>query len=290
MRVLFVAVGVAALSASVHSGAQQASRDRSFEVASIKPARRELPLQKPFGCQFGPQGERFMAFGTLQWLIACAFDIPMSRAAQQISGAPRWYTADLFEIEAKSPSDSLPVPVSDRSGMLRTLLADRFKLTVHHEAAAVPMYALVLSRRDGKTGPRLRPTVAECAAWLDNGRRGAAPRVLGDVPCGLQRVSATTIRAGAMTMARLADMLSPRVGRVVRDATGLTDRFDLDLQWSPEARPLPVPQDPASLPSLETTGTSVFTALQEQLGLTLESIKGTLDVLVIDHVERPTED
>jgi hypothetical protein len=111
--------------------------------------------------------------------------------------------------------------------MLRTLLADRFKLAVHRETKEMPMYALVMARRDGGLGPRLRPTAGDCAAWIAGGRRGERPRVAGDLPCGSQRVIGLAVRGSAMT-------------------------------------------------------------LQEQLGLKLESTKGSNKILVIDHVEQPS--
>jgi uncharacterized protein (TIGR03435 family) len=156
----------------------------------------------------------------------------------------------------------------------------------------MPISALVMARRDGKPGPHLRPTTPDCAAWIAGGRRDKPPLVLGDVPCGLQRVSASAIRGGAMTMARLAVMLSPRVERPVQDRTGLAGNFDLELQWTPEPRGLVPPdvQQPSVLLPVDSFGASLFTALQEQLGLKLESTKGPVDVLVIDHVERATED
>jgi uncharacterized protein (TIGR03435 family) len=98
-------------------------------------------------------------------------------------------------------------------------------------------------------------------------------------------VNGFAIRVNAMPLSRLADMLSPRVERPVQDRTGLAGNFDLDLQWRPE----PDKEEPldASLP--DSLPTSIFTALQEQLGLKLESTKGPVDALVIDHVEHPTE-
>jgi uncharacterized protein (TIGR03435 family) len=263
----------------------------AFEVASVKPANRELLLQRGLGCGF--LGERFRAFGPITWLITCAYGIPAARAQQQIVGGPEWLGADLFEINANSAPENVPRSQSEGLVMLRTLLADRFKLAVHRETKEVPMYALVIARRDGRLGPKLRPTAGDCAAWIAGGRRGAPPAfrsgppsAAGDLPCGRQMVNGFAIRVGAMPLSRLADMLSPRVERPVQDRTGLAGNFDLDLQWMPELGK-EGPLD-ASLP--DSLPTSIFTALQEQLGLKVESTKGAVDVLVIDHVEHPTED
>jgi uncharacterized protein (TIGR03435 family) len=104
----------------------------------------------------------------------------------------------------------------------------------------------------------------------------------GDLPCGRQTVSAFAFRGTAMTLSQLVNLLSPRVQRPVQDETGLKGTFALDLQWrSEEARP------DASLP--DSLPTSIFTALQEQLGLKLKSTKGRIDLLVIDHVQHPAE-
>jgi uncharacterized protein (TIGR03435 family) len=289
-RAGLIAIITAALMAS--SPSAQTSTGPSFEIASVKPVKPQLPLAKPFGCTFGSRGERFMAFGTLRWLIACAYDIRAGRAQQEILGGPRWIDLDLFQIEAKATPEDVPAFPSQAYAMLRTLLSDRFKLAVHRETQEVQMYALVLARRDGTPGPHLRPTTPDCAAWIAGGRRGAPPRVLGDVPCGLQRVTASGIRGAAMTMARFADMLSPRVDRPVQDRTALGGNFDLEVQWTPEPRTI-APSDarqPPILPPVDPNGPSVFAALEDQLGLKLESMKGSLEVLVIDSVDHPTPD
>jgi uncharacterized protein (TIGR03435 family) len=225
-----------------------------------------------------------MALGTLQWLIACAYGIPAARAGQEIKGGPKWLDQDLFEISATSPPDHVPRSQSEGLGMLRTLLADRFKLVVHRETKDVPMWALVVSRRDGRLGPQLHPTADDCAAWIARGRRGAPPPSATDLPCGRGMVNAAAIRNSALTMSQFANLLSPRVERPVQDRTGLKGNFYLDLQWRSELGPLGPPE--AALP--DRLPSSIFTALQEQLGLKLESIRGSVDLLVIDHAEPPT--
>src|SRR5206468_392162 len=148
-----------------------------------------------------------------------------------------------FDIEAKAATDfprSPSAPTPEMFSMVRSLLADRFKLIVHTETKDTPIYFLVLARRDGRIGPRLRPTSPDCAAWLAaRGRPGAPPRppVAGDRPCGVGRVARSIIGRSGITMSQLADLLSPRVDRIVRDRTGLAGYFDLDLQWTPEQNP-----------------------------------------------------
>jgi uncharacterized protein (TIGR03435 family) len=262
----------------------------TFDVASIKPVKPEVPLQRPFGCGFGAGG-RFRAFGTVQWLIACAYRIPAARAGQEILQAPKWLDSDLFDIEATSPPDGIPHSSDEGLPMIRTLLAERFKLVVHRETRELPMYALVIVRRDGRLGPRLHRTADDCAAWIANGRQGAPPPGIDDLPCGRNMVTAYAYRSAAMPLSQLANLLSPRVERPVKDQTGLTGTFALDLQWRPEqAQPGGSPDSLGVSGSgrLDDLPTSIFTALQEQLGLKLQPTKGRMDVLVIDHVERPT--
>ena len=173
--------------------------------------------------------------------------------------------------------------------MLQTLLADRFKLVVHRERREVPAYALVIARKDGRLGPQLQPTPRVCTDWIANGRHGGAPMIFGDLPCGRGIMSAYVIRQTRVPLSQLANLLSPRVARPVEDRTGLTGMYAFDLRWAAESSlpsaatgGLPSAATPDSLPA------SIFTAVQEQLGLKLETTKGTVEFLVVDHIERPT--
>jgi uncharacterized protein (TIGR03435 family) len=295
---LLAAAGIAAISAVSVLRAQApaaATKPPTFEVASVKPVNnRDVLLQRGLACGF-PNG-RFIGFGPLRWMIACAYSIPAARDHLEIVGGPNWLDIDLFDIAANLAPDDVPrvgslnqQQINDylRRGrlMLQTLLADRFKLAVHGETKEVPMYTLVIARRDGRLGPQLHPpAVGDCAAWIAGGRRGAPPPVPGDLPCNRQMVNGSAIRSHAMTLSQLANLLSPRVERPVQDRTGLAGNFDLDLQWRSE--PGKETTLDAGLP--DSLPTSIFTALQEQLGLKLESTKGPVDVLVIDHVEQPS--
>jgi uncharacterized protein (TIGR03435 family) len=271
--------------ARVDMRSAQAAATLAFEVTSVKPATREVLLQRGFRCVFGAGG-RFMALQTIHGLIACAYGIPAARAGQEIAGGPKWLDEDLFEIAAIPPSDHASPSRSESLTMLRALLADRFKLVVHRETKEVPMWALVVARRDRRLGPQLRPTAAACAAWIAGGRRGAPPPAgATDLPCGRGSVTAFAIRNTSMTLSQFANLLSARVERPVQDRTNLEGNYFLDLQWRAEPGPLGGPPD-AGLP--DRLPSSIFTALQEQLGLKLESIRGAVDLLVIDHAERPT--
>ena len=165
--------------------------------------------------------------------------------------------------------------------MLRTLLADRFKLALHHETRELPGYALVIARSDRKLGPQLRSSdTADClaAAKAKPPAGSNAP-----LPCGggFSRSGHLAGRAAAFPAFVLG--LSNSADRIVFDRSGLSGGFDWDLQWTPD--PFPGVEQPNAADS----GTSLFTALQEQLGLKLESTRGPVEVLVIDHVGRPSE-
>jgi uncharacterized protein (TIGR03435 family) len=261
----------------------------AFDVASIKSANRDTLQRRGLACGFAPG--RFSGLGDLRWFVACAHGIPAARSRQDIAGLPKWADEELFEIHAIFPvsDQARSVSPAERLAMIRTLLADRFKLAVHRERKVVPSYALVIARKDGTLGPQLQPTPKACADWLAAGRQNAPPNVFGDLPCGRGMVTGFVIRQTRMPLSQLANLLSPRVERLVEDRTGLTGTYAFDLQWAAE----PMPLGPASsgVPSTsppDNLPTSIFTALQEQLGLRLEPSKTTADLLVVDHVERPT--
>jgi uncharacterized protein (TIGR03435 family) len=267
----------------------QTPANPTFEVASVRPnktgdGRIMLGLQP---------GGRFNATNVpLRMLLRQAFNVQEF----QIVGGPDWMTSDRFDIVAKAPEGNFTADVM--RPMLRSLLTERFKLVVHNETREMPIYALVKARDDGKLGPNLSPAAIDCAAVM-RGRRGApppAPTQPGQkMDCGFM-IGPGRMNAGGMPMANLAQTLSPQVGRIVIDKTELTGTYDFELTYSPEGLgsafpgggggPLlngaPVPADP-NAPNL-------FTALQEQLGLKLDSQRGQVDVFVIDSVEQPVAD
>jgi bla regulator protein blaR1 len=208
-----------------------------------------------------------------------------------------------YDIEAAAAGN--PTPKQMRL-LVRKLLADRFKLAVHKETRDLPVYALVLVKSDGTAGPRLTPSDAECIAEakalhaglrpspLTGGRTGP-PRV-GQVPCGgtASRPNGT-LSGRAATMAELASHFGLLLGRKVVDKTGLDGYFDFELEFTPAVPPGPPPNPlPKPLPPEQAYGrpapfisASFFTAVQEQLGLDLASETGPVELVVIDHVEKP---
>jgi uncharacterized protein (TIGR03435 family) len=146
----------------------------------------------------------------------------------------------------------------------------------------MPIYELVLARADGRLGPKLQVSSVDCEAMRGRGRGGpppAPPSPTERPMCGI-RFSPASLAGGGMPIVQFARVLSQSVQRIVVDRTGLTGNYDFDLSWTPDQMAR----------GADATGASIFTALQEQLGLKLDAARGPVDVLVIDHVERPTPD
>ena len=270
----------------------------AFEVASVKPDK-----SGAMNRMINMPADRFEATNVpLQTLVAMAYgDVgppPQALANDRISGGPSWMGSDLFDIVAKAGGDTPPGPTGapQKLAMLRSLLAERFKLVVHHETRTAPIYVVVLARSDGKLGPQLQHSDVDCQALA--AARGAGPPppppVPGDRPlCGAMvgLGPVAMLRAGAQTMPALANMLSRMTGRIVIDRTGLTGAFDVDVRFNGEdLAGLPSPPAGTDRPAPAADTVSLFTALQEQLGLKLDAQRGPIDVVVVDHAEQPTED
>ena len=253
----------------------------TFEVASIKPNKSADP-----GGSFGgrPGGQLIVTNYTLRNIVRNAYGLQNF----QIVGGPDWFDLDRFDIVAKAAGDASPAQMIQ---MVRTLLADRFKMAVHTETRELPIYALVMARDDRRPGPQLRPAAVDCAALAAARGRGApppAPTPPGERPmCGMRTVPGRMM-AGGYALPDVARNLAPFTGRMVVDKTGLAGTFDLDLTWTPDQ----IPQGPLppGVAPIDPNGPSIFTAVQEQLGLKLDSQRGPVDVLVIDRAERPTAD
>jgi uncharacterized protein (TIGR03435 family) len=207
---------------------------------------------------------------------------------------------DRFDIVAKAEGDgSRESSQVDTAGapsreqlMLRTLLAERFSLSVHTDTKELPIYALVVAQRNGTPGPQLRPAAQACESRdVDSRTQNRQAPSVAEIPrCGM-RILPGTIQSGGVLLAQFATGLSPLVGRVVRDRTGLAGYFELTLRWTPDQIPNGYDRKAAAigLPPIETDGASIFTALREQLGLRLDSEKGPVEILVVDRAERPVE-
>ena len=270
----------------------------SFEAASVKPNKEG----GPFSLFFQPGG-RFRATNvTAKALISAAYGTPQPLPDFQIVGGPKWLDTDRFDVVAKAAGDPQPqnnAPPAIMFQMLQSLLEERFHLKVRHETSDVPVFVLQLARPDGKLGPRLRPTDTDCAdlmrAARENGGGPAPPPAPGERPrCGT-RMFPGNISAGAQTLTQVVNGLSRLrdLNRQVVDRTGLAGVYDLDLVWTPDAASQPPGDRPAGappLPPIDPNGPSIFTAIQEQWGLKLEPSRAPMNMLVIDAVERPTDD
>jgi uncharacterized protein (TIGR03435 family) len=256
----------------------------AFEVVSIK---RNTSGDEIGGDVFQPGGRWNATNVTVRSLVRTAYRLQ----GFQIVGGPSWISAERFDITAKAAKDLRPPSSPDTFPegllMVQTLLAERFKVIVHRETRELPVYALVIARSDRKLGPRLRQPEIDCSSFDFRNPTTAPPAGF----CGGIRSAPGTFTGKGATIRQLALNLSPRVGRIVLDRTGLNGSFDLDLEWSPSL-PVAVSADPPTNggTAAADAGASIFTAVQEQLGLKLESTKGPVDVLVIDSAEQPTPD
>ena len=283
MRMLlagFSMLAVASVLRPLPLRAQARSADPAFEVASVK-----VNTSGDWRKSIGPApGGRFLATNnTLKDLIPFAYGLPQATAGIRIVGGPSWIDSDRFDVVAKT--DGTPSP-QEIGAMLRTLLTDRFKLSAHNEARDLPTYALVVTKAS-TFGPRLRRSEVsetECAARRAAIRRRepVPPPQPGKPPvCGRGRTVPGKITAVGWSIEQLVNALTPFASRVVIDGTGLSGLFDFDLEWTPDQLPRQPPDDPEPL-RIDPNGPSLFTALQEQLGLGLESTRGSVDVLVVD--------
>jgi len=240
----------------VAAAAQSPAR---FDVASIKPnSDGDYRVSVTI-----PPGGRFSATGiTLRFLMRYAFDIQ----DLQITGGPRWIGSDRWDVEAKVEGLSNRLTVEQQKRTLQALLADRFQLRVHSEKSKqMPAYILV---------------IASHVAKLKENTREPGPNV--NVQSG--KMTFQKVRLSALT-----SQLTQRLGRQVFDKTNLMGEYDFTLNWTPEpGENGPVPGQPAPPDPSSTGGPSIFTALQEQLGLKLVPTKAPLDVLVIDRAEHPS--
>jgi uncharacterized protein (TIGR03435 family) len=245
----------------------------AFEAATVKQSRTGEPARG----RVAP--ERFTANNTsVLRLLQTAFDIQEDR----ILNAPGWARTDGYDINAKAPAG---VPLGPNlTPMLRALLKDRFGMTAHVEMRDMPIYQLVLSPRNGKLGPNLQQSACDCrekgAARCPEGPPVKGMPELDGTACAFLAFKGRNIMRG-YPMADLGKMLTRPAGRVVVDRTGLSGTWNVELEYTPD-------QDLANDPATPA-GPSLPTAVEEQLGLKLQSARGQVEVLIIDHLERPTD-
>ncbi len=254
-----------------------------YDVASIKPGSSD---PGPSFLRFNPDGTSIHNM-PLQFLLRAAFGVENDR----LVGAPSWVASNRYDIEAKVAPEDAPkldkLKAEDRRAMLIPLLVERFNLKYHHDTRELPMYALVVA----KGGPKLKASTPK-AADEPPGSPFAGTPPKGIDARGRMMMSPGRIESQDTTLDMLAHLLAPQLGRTVVDKTGLTGRYDYTLQWTPDNAPPPMmgakDGSAAAVPEADTSGASLFTAIQEQLGLKLEADKGKVDVIVIDHIDLPS--
>ena len=281
----------------------------SFEVASIRRAEPgsfkapNVPLNA--GDQYASTGGRYSATTALTNFITFAYKLTLTRDQRQALAAhlPGWFSTESFTIEAHAPAN-LPDPTKDQMRqMMQSLLADRFNLKIHFETRQASLLALTVAK-PGKLGPKLiRNPGPACAApgpppTPPAGGEGIFPTLPCDAYVMTAKNDHTRILTGArdttmaMFAATLPNLMIPGQGSVlgsqerpVVDRTGLDGRFDIMIEWAAD---LSSPFPPFGVEP-DAAGPTFIDALREELGLKLEPIKGPIQVLVIDHVEQPSD-
>jgi uncharacterized protein (TIGR03435 family) len=203
----------------------------------------------------------------------------------QLTGTPAWLDSERYDIEAKmapSVADELRKLGNEdrraaRQSMFQEILADRLKFVIHRETKELPIYALVVA----KNGPKLHE--AKPGDTYPNGIKGPN----GVAGAGMMRMGPGEMTAQGLSMTAVVRLLAMQLHRKVVDKTSLSGNYDFKLHWTPDDAGLSV-KDVTDSTTSDTSGPSIFTAIEEQLGLKLESQKGPVEIIVIDHVERPS--
>jgi len=285
---LFVAAGVCSLLGAIPNQIPQHQQQNTnssalayeFETASIKPNKSGFVT---FRSGFTADGFR-SEDTTVRWLIQQAYGV----SDFFLSGVPNWLNTEHFDVEAKmdtSVADRLskltPAELKlARQQMFQSLLAERFNLKVHRETKNATVYFLTI----GKNGPKLQD--AKTGNTLAVNADGTPAR--SRIQVGIAKGGAEEIQAYSTDMKTLGDFLTRALDRPVLDKTALTGAYDFTLEWMPDIASTPAPDSPNAVPLPGIPGASLFTALQQQLGLKLEPGKSPIEIIVIDHVERPS--
>jgi uncharacterized protein (TIGR03435 family) len=300
-KLLFVAAALLTVAAPIVFGLQNttpstaapeakstAADTHGYDVASIKPNKSGGNMVR---MMIRPDGLSAMG-GTLQMLIENAYEIQDF----QIVGAPKWVSSNRYDIEAKMDSsqmERLKTLSPDESRleskrMLQALLANRFQLVVHRETKELPGYALVIAKGGSKLHQAKPGDTYPNGIKGPDGKPGTGLMIMGG--------NGGPVTGQGISIEHLARLLSQQLGRTVVDETGLTGNYDFTLQWTPDDRAGPMPDASQGggarsedAPPPDSSRPSIFTAVQEQLGLKLESRKIPVEMLVIDHVEAPSE-
>ncbi|MGH9241106.1 MAG: TIGR03435 family protein [Vicinamibacterales bacterium] len=273
IAMLLVALGTLSAYAQERIPAGAPQNGPRFDVVSIKRSQTK-DTDTSWGVQ--PGGRWRMHNLAVSVLIREAFPAQVN----DLIGAPDWVTSDRYDIEARAEGN--PTREQMRP-MLQTLVAERFQFAAHYETVERPVFALVVARTDGRTRPGLVRSSIDCAAVAAARRENREPDVPapanGARPCAWNASygpDGVTVRFGGLPLSRLAESVGTPDGRVIIDRTGLTGGYEFTLTFTQQ----PAPGD---------DNASLFTALEEQLGLKLVPDRAPLRVLVVDRIERPRE-
>jgi uncharacterized protein (TIGR03435 family) len=253
----------------------QAPQDPAFDVAAIKPA----ADTQTFSFSMVQPGGRYIGQNmSLRLLIKTAYGVHDS----QIFGGPSWIDRDRWDLNAKAEGYKDANTFRDQARlMVRPLLTDRFKLRMHHEQREIPVYALVLVNPN-EFGPQFRRDDNCDPAGTPLAPAQGAAEPAGPMACSSDGFNPRHLWARAMTLNyMLIGLGRTSIDRVVVDHTGLTGKFDWEVQWTPDDLRVDGPKQ---------EGPSIFQAFRDQLGLKLEPTRARVDVLVIDRAERPMPD
>jgi uncharacterized protein (TIGR03435 family) len=300
-KVLLSAAGLIAIAAPIVFGTAHAtpshaqsqnqtaaapSTDYKYEVASIKAVQPGMVIRQTY--QNTPH-EFIASYVSVQALVRNAYRLEDN----QIFGAPNWLDSDLYEIHAKtsdSVAEKLEKLSQDERGdayqeMLKALLAERFRLTIHRETKEMPIYELSIAK-DGIKLQEAKPGDTYATGIMGP----SGPRGAGAIRTGTEADGHKFIRAQAVPIAYLVSALTSELGSRVADRAGLTGKYDFTLRWTPETPGQIAEGSQVSGTAVSTDSSSLplFTAIQDELGLKLEPRKNRIDAIVIDHVERPS--
>jgi len=267
---LIVAAGQAGFSQAPASGVGDSATQGkvpALDVISVKPNKSGTSG----GSSWGPTPDGVMGKNiTVHQMLVNGYHLNNN----QLINEPDWLKTECFDINGKVASTDAEatgkLTVDQRQVFFQQVLKERFGLVAHHEARELPEYALTPAKggvklEDGKLDPRASRDMKPNAGWFSTGMSGGVEKAI----------------FSGVPMSRLLPILSNETGRTVVDESGLTGKYNFTLSWRPATTQVPE-GEVDSTPDL-------FTAIQEQLGLKLEPIKGPVDVVVIDHVERPAE-
>jgi uncharacterized protein (TIGR03435 family) len=282
---------------------------QTFEVAAVKPSNPDpanplsmVPMVRP-----QPGGRVTVSNFPLKMLIAYAYEMQDFR----VDGGPPTLMSAKFDITAKASAGNI-LTAKEMRPLLKNLLIERFKLKAHIEPREMRIYDLVLAHSDGRLGPDIMPSKSDCSNADEVNAKRADALAKGDISAVVAKPGevlhctlAPNVSGGPMNIsvhgdgqeiAQLIELLSPMTGRYIRDKTGLTGRYDFDMKLDlqallamAQAMGMNVPAGAAAnLP--QSDGSSVMPALNDQLGLMLESVRAPIDVLIIDSIEAPAPD